>query len=282
MKKILKLKENDNYCLSLENVTDFLEVMAHYLKTSEKGRHHLKENLFVMIELKESKYPFFLKIAEGLIDYGSGKMESANIIFIMDLSTLSEIIFGRLEVMVAVFSEKIKFIGDLYKMMYFLEIFYSSLDYSRILSKKERIPLIEVKEMKDLLEVFHIGSSIGAPHHLSSFFKLVSLYANHCKAEQENMMGREMVIYLRIKDIKIFQIMISDQKFTWKVEEPREFTLKIESNLRDFIDIIINGDPITSFMAGNLKLEGNNAIPDAIFFQDLIGNLLDFLGLRNY
>jgi len=282
IKNFLKLKRSDNPLLSLEDIPDFLEIMAHYLKEDNMVQSLIKENLLIMIELEEGRLPFFLKITEGIIDYGSGNMESANIIIITNLKTLSDLIFGRIEALIAVFSEKIRYIGDLYKMLSFLEIFYSCLEVSHILGKDQRSPPIEIGEMKELLDVYHIGSSIGEPYHLSSFLKMISLFANYSSIGQEYISEKEMIIYLHIIQVADFQLTISNNKFKWEFKKPEKFTLKIESNLSNFIDIVINGDPVTSFMAGNLNLQGNNAIPDSIFFQKLIGKYLKFLGLGDY
>ena len=136
--------------------------------------------------------------------------------------------------------------------------------------------------MKELLDVYHIGSSLGEPYHLSSFLKMIFLFANYCSIGHKHIFEREMIIYLHIVNIAYLQIIISDNKFEWEFGQPDHFTLKIESSLSNFIDVIINGDPITSFMAGNLVLEGRNAIQNSIYFQKLIRKYLTFLGLGEY
>ena len=134
----------------------------------------------------------------------------------------------------------------------FLEIFYLSLDYSNILKKGERTIPIEIQEMKELLEVYYIGSSIGEPYHISSFLKLISLFVNYSHIGQEHILGKNMIIYLSITDVGNYTIKIFKNKLTWEHSVPKNSTLKIESNLSNFIDMIINGDTITSYMAGNL------------------------------
>ena len=167
-------------------------------------------------------------------------------------------------------------------MLSFLEIFYSSLEFSKVLNKMQRSPPIEIGEMKELLDVYHVGSSLGEPYHLSSFLKMISLFTNYCSTGQKHIFGREMIIYIHIINIANLQIIISDNKLEWEFGQPEQFTLKIESNLSNFIDVVINGDPITSFMAGNLVLEGSNAIQNSIYFQKLIRKYLAFMGLGEY
>lgn len=282
IERILKLKDQENPSLSLEHVLYILEIMAQFLKTSGASHDLRKEELLIMFEINESQFPYFLKISDGSIDYGSGKIESANIIVIIDLKSISDLVFGRLAAVVAIFSEKIKFIGDLYKLLTFIDIFYSSLEYFNILKKLERTIPIEINEMKELLEVYYIGSSIGEPYHVSSFLNLVSLYANYCHLGQEHISGKEMIICLNITDVGDFTMKISNNRLTWVHGTPKEITLKIGANLSEFIDIILNGDTVTSYMAGNLKLEGENAIPDSMFFQQLTEKFLDYLGLGKF
>lgn len=282
IERILKLKEEKKPILSLEHLPYLFEVITNFLKANNKSHFLSNEELLIMIEIKESKYPYFLKISDEFMDFGSGKIESANIIIIIDLKTISDLIFGRLEAIIAIFSEKIKFIGDLYKLLSYLEIFYSSLDYSNILKKEERSIPIKIKEMKELLEVYYIGSSIGEPYHISSFLTLLSLFANHCHHGQEQISGKDVIICLNITDVGDYTIKIFNNKLTWEHGTPKKLTLKIVSNLSDFIDVIINGDTVTSYMAGNLKLEGENAIPDSMFFQELTEKYLDFFGLGKF
>ena len=279
---ILKLKDQENPNLILEHVPYILEIMAQFLKTSGIPYDLNEEELIIMFEIKESDLPYFLKISSGFIEYGSGKIESANIIVIIDLNSISDLIFGRLEAVVAIFSDKLKFIGDLNKLLSYLDIFYSSLDYFNILKKKERTIPIEINEMKELLEVYYIGSSIGEPYHISSFLKLISLYANHSHIGQEHISGKKLNICLSITDVGDFTLKISNNKLTWIHGSPKEITLIIEASLAEFIDVILNGDTVTSYMAGNLKLEGENAIPDSMFFQELTEKFLDYFGLAKF
>ena len=129
---------------------------------------------------------------------------------------------------------------------------------------------MELESVKEIMKVYELGIEHVEVFHIPLFFNLFTEFVNNNPNAQKYISGQNHIIFVEILDVGDFVVKIEANKMSWSNKAPKYYTLKIQMDLVEATQAILTGDGVTSYLAGNIELSGENAIEKALFYQGLI------------
>ena len=283
LERVFELKEKKNLSdLTFDDVLLIFEVVARFLKTSPNAKDLSIEDNSILIYVEECEEPLYLSITNGILEYGKGFRDFTNCVIKSNTSVLYNCAIGKSEIFNEYFSGALELEGDFHKLIQLLEILILALDFFDIVKINERRMMTDKEAIKKILNLYQAGSNFVEPFHIPIFFDVFTAFTNVNPIAQKFILDSKHVIFIEIKDVGSFTIQISDKKMDWYKGAPSKCSLRLELDLPLATEVILYGDIVTSYMAGNIQLDGEEAVASALFLQELIQIFLEFLNLREF
>ena len=137
--------------------------------------------------------------------------------------------------------------------------------------------VIDANSMKDLINVYLKGPSNVEPSQVPLFLDVLTVFVNNNPEAKETISEEDLSIQMKITDLDNYIIRIVDNRMEWYKGEETNPNLILEMDLETSADLLINGNPVSAYMEGKIKIEGD--IAKALVLQDLIDIFLGFINL---
>jgi len=277
IKRILEIKEKGPESVSNEDIPLALGITCQFINTNPKAQEVVREDLSAILNIQGAE-KYYVSIKNGKCEFGKGEIANPDFTLTTDLTTISKMLLGQIDPSVAYFSGSFKAEGDLYRMILYLEILDVAFQLLEIINKDERVVLIKTEDMKKLFNVYARGVTIVDPEHIPLFFTVLTVFANCNPEAQEYISDEEQRIQIIIKEVGNYLLEFKEGKMSWSEELGENTTLKLEMDLKTSAQVVLDGDAVSAFMAGDISLEGN--VANGLFMQELIEIFLDYLNLN--
>lgn len=277
LNRILNIKEKGPGSAKFEDIPLVFDITCQFLNVNPEAQQLIKDlDLSIVVDI-ECSDPYNMTIKNGICQFDKGSIRNPNFSFNTDLNTITKLLLGLLDPTVGYFSRAFKAEGDLYYMIIFLELLDLAGERLGITKVEEKKTFISTGDMKKLLNVYKEGADTVQPPVIPLFFEVFSTYVNLNPDAQDYISGEDHVILMKIRDVNDYVIQIEEGKMKWYQGSAENYTLKLEMDIETSADVVISGDAVTAYMAGNISIEGN--IANGLFFQELIQMFLEFLDL---
>lgn len=277
IKRILEIKENGPESATNDDIPLALGITCQFINTNPKAQELITEDVSAVISIKGGG-KYYVSIKGGKCEFGEGDMPDPDFTLTTDLITISKMLLGQVDPSVAYFSGEFEAEGELYQMILYLEILDIAFKLLEIINTDEREVLIETSDMKKLFDVYARGASTVTPEQIPLFFNVLTVFANHNPEALEHIADDDHKIQMTIRDVGIFVLDFKDGKMSWSENTAEDATLKIEMNMETSAQVVLEGDAVSAYMAGEISLVGN--VSEGLFMQELIEIFLDYLNLN--
>jgi len=276
IKRLLEIKEKGPESVTPEDIPLALGITCQFINSNPAAKELVNDDMSMIIEIKGAD-KYYLTIIDGKCEFGKGGLDSANFTLTTDLITITKMLLGQIDATVAYFSGDFEAEGELYYMIRYLEILDLAFKMLDIISSEERVVVLKTEDMKNLFDVYARGASTVDPSHITLFFKVFATFVNYNPEAQDLISGEDLKIQMSIINHGDYLIRIVDSKMSWSEETISDFTVKLEMALETSAEILLDGDAVSAFMAGKIKVMGELA--KALFFQELNELFLEYLNL---
>jgi len=277
IKRILEIKANGPESATNEDIPLALGITCQFINTNPKAQELIKEDVSAVISIKGAG-KYHVSIKGGKCEFGEGDMPDPDFTLTTDLITISKMLLGQIDPSVAYFSGEFEAEGELYQMILYLEILDIAFQLLEIINTEDRVVLIEISDMKKLFDVYARGSSTVDPAHIPLFFNVLTIFSNHNPEAQEHIADENQKIQMTIREVGSYVLEFKDGVMSWSEGEGENVSLKLEMDLKTSAQIVLDGDAVSAFMAGDISLQGN--VSNGLFMQELIEIFLDTLDLN--
>ncbi len=255
----------------------FFELLRAFIKNNADLKNLIGNNEIIIQMNIHGVKPYHLIITRDTCKYDIGTFNNPSFTFNSNLVNLGKLILGELDPSIGLFSGIFQVQGDFNAIINFLELLDFIGEKLGILKRGERRTFIQLEDMKKLLDIYLNGSEYADPSILPLFLEILTAFTNLNPKAQNFIRDENQIFLIELKDDSSYVIQLKNGKMRWYEGTSEFFTFKAITTLKDSIDIVITGNPISPYLKGNLIIEGD--ISYALFYQELIHLFLDHLGL---
>ncbi|MFX1572198.1 MAG: SCP2 sterol-binding domain-containing protein [Promethearchaeota archaeon] len=279
MKNLERLKEIRQKGVETANIEDIpivFQVICEFINTNSEAQKLLEDyRLSMQVKIKDTK-PYYIVIENKNANFNEGTLKNPDFVIISDLNTISKLLLGHLDPLEAYFSEILSINGDLFKVVLFMEVLELAFKILEIGEDTEDTNLVNTSSMKRLIEVYLHGSPVEASQ-VPLFLEILTIFVNSNPEARDIISGEDLTIQIKITDLENYLIRINENRMQWSKETVPNPNLILEMSLETSVEVLLNGDPVSAYMAGKIIIEGY--IVKALVLQSLIDLFLEFINL---
>ncbi len=276
LERLFEIRQKGVEAASIEDIPIVFQVICDFINTNPEAQK-LIEGYKLTLQVKiEDAEPYHLVIENKNAKFNEGSLKSPDFIIISDLRTISKLLLGHLDPLEAYFSELFTIKGDLSKVVLFVEILELAFKLLDIIDNREERILIDASSMKSLINVYFKGSSVE-PSQVPLFLEVLTAFVNNNPEAKEVISEEDLIIQMKITDLDNYLIRIVDNRMEWTKKTVPNPNLILEMSLETSTEVLLNGDPVSAFMAGKIIIQGD--IAKALVLQSLIDVFLDFINV---
>ncbi|MHA1291809.1 MAG: SCP2 sterol-binding domain-containing protein [Promethearchaeota archaeon] len=273
--RIMEIKKNGAGTATAEDIPKFLQILSDFINEDAETQSLVKDlEMTISIEI-EGAEPCVIKVKDGKSEFSIGKESKADFTLYSDIETITKVLIGEEDPIVAFLSGKMEIDGDFDKMIPFLENIELAYDKLGIVDKSERKALVDAKTMKKLYEVYMAGATDVDPNDIPLFFDIFTTFVNVNEEAQDVIIDEELRIQMNVKEIGFFTLEAKDGKMTWTKGKTDNPILEFEVGLKTAADVLLGGDAASAYLSGEVTASGN--IAQALILQELLELFLELL-----
>ena len=278
--KVLKIKEKGPENVASEDIPVAFEIITQYITTTHKAQNLLEgASISFKIELKNIG-TFYILYKDGKAQYEKGDLSSPTVYLKTDLVSIAKILLGEMDAIVAFFSDILEARGDLYYLIIFAQILELAFDDLGILSPEERTSILPIEEVRELIGIYTGRIGVEDVSIVPKFLHILTEFINHNPEAQDEIEGEELHLQLTITGHADYTIYVVENHMRWEEGASKDAQVTIEAPLDKCANIIIEGDAVSAYLAGELNVKG--ALQDGLFFQELIEIFQENIDIEYY
>jgi putative sterol carrier protein len=277
IKKLIEIRQKGSEAMSIEDIPVIFHLLCDFININPEVQKLIEDYKLRMIVKIEDANLFNLIIEDNNAEFNEGALKSPDFIIKSNLQTFSKLLLGQVDPLEAYFSEIFKIEGDMIKVIKFVEILNLAFQLVESNDNETKRGVIDANSMKDLLNVYLEGISNLKASHVSLFLEILTIFVNNNPEAKEIISEEDLKIQMKITDLENYIIRITNNRMEWSKGEIANSDLILETDLETSAALLIEGNPVSAYMAGKIRIEGN--IAKALIFQDLIEVFLDFINL---
>ena len=276
LKRLTEIREKGLDAVNFEDIPKVFQILCDFINVNPEAQKFIEAyELTMLVEIKDAE-PYYLIIKDKNAKFSKGILKTPDFVIISDLKTISKLLLGYLDPLEAYFSELFTIKGDLSKVVLFVEILELAFKLLDIREDHEDKILIDASSMKRLIEVYLKGSPVE-PSQVPLFLEILTAFVNNNPEAKEIISEEDLIIQMRITDLDNYVIRIVDKKMEWSKETVPNHNLVLEMSLKTSAEVLLNGDPVSAYMAGKIIIQGD--ITKALILQSIIDVFLDFINV---
>ena len=277
IKRLIEIRQKGAEAVSIEDIPVIFQILCDFININPEAQKLIEGYILRMIVKIKDVEPYHLIIEDKIAEFNKGTLKSPDIIIKSNLKTFSNLFIGQVDPLEAYFSEIFKIEGELPKVIIFVEILELAFELLEVNDNQDKKRVIDANSMKDLINVYLKGPSNVEPSQVPLFLDVLTVFVNNNPEAKETISEEDLSIQMKITDLDNYIIRIVDNRMEWYKGEETNPNLILEMDLETSADLLINGNPVSAYMEGKIKIEGD--IAKALVLQDLIDIFLGFINL---
>ncbi|MFX1344722.1 MAG: SCP2 sterol-binding domain-containing protein [Promethearchaeota archaeon] len=277
IKRLIEIREKGIEAVNIDDINVLFQILCDFINVNPEVQNLIEGNALRIILKIEDAETYNLIIEDQNAIFTKGSLKTPDFIIRLNLKTIFNLFLGQIDPLEAYFSESFKIEGDLLKVIIFVDILELAFKLLEVTDNQDTKRVIDANSMKDLINVYLKGPSKVKPSQVPLFLEVLTVFVNNNPEAQNTISEEDLSIQLKLIDLDNYVISISDNKMSWYKGEATNPNFVLEMNLESSADLLINGNPVSAFMNGKIKVEGD--IAKALILQDLIDIFLDFINL---
>ena len=276
LKRLTEIREKGLDAVNFEDIPKVFQILCDFINVNPEAQKFIEAyELTMLVEIKDAE-PYYLIIKDKNAKFSKGILKTPDFVIISDLKTISKLLLGYLDPLEAYFSELFTIKGDLSKVVLFVEILELAFKLLDIREDHEDKILIDASSMKRLIEVYLKGSPVE-PSQVPLFLEILTAFVNNNPEAKDIISEEDVIIQMKITDLDNYLIRIVDNRMEWSKDTVSNPNLILEMNLKTSAEVLLNGDPVSAYMAGKIIIQGD--ITKALVLQSIIDVFLDFINI---
>ena len=277
IKRLIEIRQKATEAVSIDDIPVIFQLLCDFINVNPEVQKLIEGyKLRMMVKIKDAE-PYHLIIEDKNAEFNEGTLKSPDFIIKSNLKTISKLFLVQVDPLEAYFSEVFKIEGELLKVIKFVEILELAFQLLEVNDNQDKKGVIDANSMKDLINVYLKGPSNVEPSQVPLFLDVLTVFVNNNPEAKETISEEDLSIQMKITDLDNYIIRIVENRMEWYKGEETNPNLILEMDLETSADLLINGNPVSAYMEGKIKIEGD--IAKALVFQDLIDIFLDFINL---
>ena len=277
IKRLIEIRQKGAEAVSIDDIPVIFQILCDFININPEAQKLIEGyRLGMIVKIKDAE-PYHLIIEDKKAEFNKGTLKSPEFIIKSNLKTFSNLFFGQVDPLEAYFSEIFKIEGELLKIIIFVELLELAFELIEVNDNQDKKRVIDANSMKDLMNVYLKGPSNVKPSQVPLFLEVLTVFVNNNPEAQETISEEDLSIQMKITDLDNYTIRIADNRMEWHKGEVTNPNLVLEMNLKTSAHLLINGNPVSAYMKGDILIEGD--IAKALVLQDLIDIFLDFINL---
>ena len=277
IKRLIEIRQKATEAVSIDDIPVIFQLLCDFINVNPEVQKLIEGyKLRMMVKIKDAE-PYHLIIEDKNAEFNEGTLKSPDFIIKSNLKTISKLFLVQVDPLEAYFSEVFKIEGELLKVIKFVEILELAFQLLEVNDNQDKKGVIDANSMKDLINVYLKGPSNVEPSQVPLFLDVLTVFVNNNPEAKETISEEDLSIQMKITDLDNYIIRIVDNRMEWYKGEETNPNLILEMDLETSADLLINGNPVSAYMEGKIKIEGD--IAKALVFQDLIDIFLGFINL---
>ena len=277
IKRLIEIRQKGAEAVSIDDIPVIFQILCDFININPEAQKLIEGyRLGMIVKIKDAE-PYHLIIEDKKAEFNKGTLKSPEFIIKSNLKTFSNLFLGQVDPLEAYFSEIFKIEGELLKIIIFVELLELAFELIEVNDNQDKKRVIDANSMKDLMNVYLKGPSNVNPSQVPLFLEVLTVFVNNNPEAQETISEEDLSIQMKITDLDNYVIRIADNRMEWNKGEVTNPNLVLEMNLKTSADLLINGNPVSAYMKGDILIEGD--IAKALVLQDLIAIFLDFINL---
>ncbi|MFW9940235.1 MAG: SCP2 sterol-binding domain-containing protein [Candidatus Thorarchaeota archaeon] len=277
IKRLIEIREKGIEAVNIDDINVLFQILCDFINVNPEVQKLIEGNALRIILKIEDAETYNLIIEDQNAIFTKGSLKTPDFIIRLNLKTIFNLFLGQLDPLEAYFSESFKIEGDLLKVIIFVDILELAFKLLEVTDNQDTKRVIDANSMKDLINVYLNGPSKVKPSQVPLFLEVLTVFVNNNPEAQNTISEEDLSIQLKLIDLDNYVISITDNKMSWYKGDATNPNFVLEMNLESSADLLINGNPVSAFMNGKIKIEGD--IAKALILQDLIDIFLDFINL---
>ncbi len=277
IKRLIEIRQKATEAVSIDDIPVIFQLLCDFINVNPEVQKLIEGyKLRMMVKIKDAE-PYHLIIEDKNAEFNEGTLKSPDFIIKSNLKTISKLFLVQVDPLEAYFSEVFKIEGELLKVIKFVEILELAFQLLEVNDNQDKKGVIDANSMKDLINVYLKGPSNVEPSQVPLFLDVLTVFVNNNPEAKETISEEDLSIQMKITDLDNYIIRIVDNRMEWYKGEETNPNLILEMDLETSADLLINGNPVSAYMEGKIKIEGD--IAKALVLQDLIDIFLGFINL---
>lgn len=277
IKRLIEIRQKATEAVSIDDIPVIFQLLCDFINVNPEVQKLIEGyKLRMMVKIKDAE-PYHLIIEDKNAEFNEGTLKSPDFIIKSNLKTISKLFLVQVDPLEAYFSEDFKIEGELLKVIKFVEILELAFQLLEVNDNQDKKGVIDANSMKDLINVYLKGPSNVEPSQVPLFLDVLTVFVNNNPEAKETISEEDLSIQMKITDLDNYIIRIVDNRMEWYKGEETNPNLILEMDLETSADLLINGNPVSAYMEGKIKIEGD--IAKALVLQDLIDIFLGFINL---
>jgi len=277
IKRLIEIRQKATEAVSIDDIPVIFQLLCDFINVNPEVQKLIEGyKLRMMVKIKDAE-PYHLIIEDKNAEFNEGTLKSPDFIIKSNLKTISKLFLVQVDPLEAYFSEVFKIEGELLKVIKFVEILELAFQLLEVNDNQDKKGVIDANSMKDLINVYLKGPSNVKPSQVPLFFDVLTVFVNNNPEAREIISEEDLSIQMKITDLDNYIILINNNRMEWSKGEIPNPNLILEMNLETSAELLINGNPVSAYMAGKIIIEGD--IAKALVLQDLIDIFLEFINL---
>ncbi len=277
MKRILEISKKGAEIVKPEDIPLTYELIKEFFNINKNIQEIIKNLEFIVEIYIEGIGTNTFVISNGKAEVKEGKAINPNVTIASDLKTIAQILLGTKDPFIAFFKGELVIDGDLFTVIQYEELLELSRTELNILDRSNKERILELSEVKKLLNVYRGTIKPDDPSLIPSFLKLLIAFVNNNPEALDEIQDVYMKIQLIITHVGSYLIEIKENKMIWREGSAEDSTLIIEMAVDVGLKIILLGDAISPYLAGDISIEGN--LQDAMIFSEILQILHNIIEL---
>jgi len=276
LKRLIEIREKGLDAVNIEDIPLVFQILCDFINVNQEAQKFIEVyELTMLVKIKDAE-PYYFIIKDKNAKFSKGILKTPDFIIISDLKTISKLLLGHLDPLEAYFSELFTIKGDLFKVVLFVEILELAFKLLEIREEGEDKILIDASSMKRLIEVYLKGSPVE-PSQVPLFLEILTAFVNNNPEAKDIISEEDLIIQMKITDLDNYLIRIVDNRMEWSKDTVSNPNLILEMSLKTSAEVLLNGDPVSAYMAGKIIIQGD--ITKALILQSIIDVFLDFINV---